>query len=64
MRRRELSAVRAAAGKRGAVARWGEGRVAASATIHVYPASRDELRCRAVAEGKTPADVVAELLRR
>ena len=61
--RRKLSRVRAAAGRAGANARWGD-RPRASARVQLYPDDAAELRKRAAAEGVIPADIVAALLRR
>lgn len=64
MTKAQISAKRAAAGRAGAVARWGECGERATACIRLYPRNAAELRRRARAGGNLPADVVATLLRR
>ena len=59
-----ISAVRADAGRKGAVARWGDGRhERATVCIRCYPSDAAELQRRAARARSLPADVVAELLR-
>ncbi len=61
MSRSKLSKVRAAAGKAGAAARWGDGE-RATAHVRLYPSDAAELKRRAKNRGKLAADIVAELL--
>ena len=56
-----ISAIRRAAGRKGAEARWGAER-RSTVTVRVFQASRDELIRRARAAGSTPADIVQSLL--
>ena len=59
---RQISRVRAAAGRAGAASRWGDG-PRATACVRLYPRDAAEVRRRADADGCRPADVVAGLLR-
>lgn len=65
---KHISRVRADAGRKGALARWGDAAARqsvphATACLRCYPADAAELRRRAAASRRLPADVVAELLR-
>ncbi|MBO7687252.1 MAG: hypothetical protein J6V72_12750 [Kiritimatiellae bacterium] len=62
MSKRELSRIRATAGRAGAISRWGDG-PRATACVRCYPKDAQELQRRARELGVRPADVVAELLR-
>ena len=61
--KRNLSRVRSAAGRAGAVSRWGDG-PRATECVRLYPADAAEVRRRAAAGRCRPADVIAEALRR
>lgn len=63
MKRKELSKLRAAVGRKGAKARWSGRDGRATACLRVYPGDADEIRKRAKAARKLPADVVAEMVR-
>ena len=62
MRKRDLSRIRATAGRAGAAARWGDG-PRATACLRIYPADAKDIQRRAREMGVRPADVVADLLR-
>ena len=62
MKRRTLSTLRAAAGRAGAAARWGDGE-RATACLRVYSSDAAELKRRAKTNGRLPADEIAALLR-
>lgn len=62
MRKRDLSRIRATAGRAGAVSRWGDG-PRATACVRLYPSDAQEIQRIARDRGVRPADVVAELLR-
>ena len=61
----ELSRVRSAAGRAGAVARWGGKRDdRATAYLRCYPTDAEYIRALARERGQLPADVVSALLTR
>ena len=64
MRTKKLSKVRREAGRKGAEARWGGRDGRATACLRVYPADAEEIKKRAKASGRLPADEVAALLAR
>lgn len=59
----DIHRIRAAAGRAGAASRWGDG-PRATECIRLYPADAAEVRRRATADGRLPADIIAEALRR
>lgn len=61
--RNSLSRVRAAAGRAGAVSRWGDG-PRATECVRLYPADAAEVRRRADAAQCKPADIIADALTR
>lgn len=63
MKRKELSRVRREVGAKGLAARWSGRDGRATACLRVYPGDADEIRKRAKAARKLPADVVAEMVR-
>lgn len=60
-KKHNLHRVRAAAGRAGANARWGDG-PRATECVRLYPADAAEVQRRATADRCKPADVVARLL--
>ena len=64
MKRKELSKIRAAVGRKGAETRWGGRDGLATACLRVYPADAAEIKKRAKAAGRLPADEVAAMLRK
>ena len=62
MKRKELSKIRAAVGRKGAKARWSGRDGRATACLRVYPADADEIKKRAKAGGRLPADIVAAMV--
>lgn len=63
MRKPSLSKIRATAGRAGADARWGTDGPRATACLRAYPADAAEIRRRASAAGRLPADEIDALLR-
>lgn len=57
----DIHRVRSAAGRAGAVSRWGDG-PRATECIRLYPADAAEVRRRATAKRCKPADIIAEAL--
>ena len=64
MKRKELSKVRREVGAKGLAARWGGRDGRATACLRVYPADAAEIKKRAKAAGRLPADEVAAMLRK
>ena len=64
MKRKGLSKLRAAVGRKGAKVRWGGRDGRATACLRVYPSDFAEIKKRAKAAGRLPADVVAAMLRK
>ena len=63
MKRKKLSKLRAAAGRKGAEARWSGRDGRATACLRVYPADFAEIKKRAKAAGQLPADIVAAMVK-
>jgi len=64
MRTKKLSKLRAAVGRKGAEVRWGGRDGRATACLRVYPGDAEEIKKRAKASGRLPADEVAAMLGR
>ncbi|MBR4604234.1 MAG: hypothetical protein IKO43_05270 [Kiritimatiellae bacterium] len=59
---KHISRIRAAAGRKGAAARWGDGRqTRATACLRAYPDDAALIRQAARVQGVLPADVIAAL---
>ena len=65
MSNRQLSKIRAEAGRKGLDTRWGGRTERATACIRVYPQDADEIhnRVRLLGTGAVAADVIAALVR-
>ena len=63
MNRKELSKVRREVGAKGLAARWAGHDAKATACLRVYPADASEIKKRAKAAGRLPADIVAAMVK-
>lgn len=63
MTRAKLSKVRREVGAKGLAARWGGRDGRATACLRVYPGDFAEIKKRAKAAGRLPADIVAAMVK-